>query len=107
MCLEARKDLKWWDRFLDHFNGVQMIFDEDPFPLELGQLLDRPFDVYAGDATPMGGGGFYGKRYWSRMLPRDLQDPALPIHVKEFIVLIVSRQALGTRRERQSSYSFL
>ena len=92
---EARRDLKWWDRFLDHFNGVQMIFDEDPFPLELGQLLDRPFDVYAGDATPMGGGGFYGKRYWSRMLPRDLQDPALPIHVKEFIVLIVSSRLWG------------
>ena len=92
---EARKDLRWWDRFLDHFNGIQMIIDEDPFPLELDQLLDRPYDVYAGDATPMGGGGFYGKQYWSRLLPRDLQDPSIPIHVKEFLVLIVSSRLWG------------
>ena len=35
LSTEARKDLKWWDRFLDHFNGIQMIIEEDPFPLEL------------------------------------------------------------------------
>ena len=92
---EARKDLKWWDSFLDHFNGVQMIIEEDLFPLELSQLLDRPFDVYAGDATPMGGGGFYGKQYWSRMLPRELQDPSIPIHLKEFWTLIVSSKLWG------------
>ena len=40
----------------DHFNGIQMIIDENPFPLDLCQMLDRPYDVYAGDATPIGGG---------------------------------------------------
>ena len=93
--VEARKDLRWWDRFLDHFNGIQMITEEDPFPLELSQLLDKPFQVYAGDATPMGGGGFYGKQYWSRLLPRKLQDPSIPIHVKEFLILIVSSKLWG------------
>ena len=93
--VEAGKDLKWWDRFLDHFNGIQMITEEDPFPLELSQLLDKPFDVYAGDATPMGGGGFYGRQYWSRLLPRNLQDPSIPIHVKEFLILIVSSKLWG------------
>jgi hypothetical protein len=95
LSAEARKDLKWWDRFLDHFNGIQMIIEEDPFPLELSQLLDRPYDVYAGDATPMAGGGFFGKQYWSRMLPRDLQDPSIPIHIKEFWILIVSSRLWG------------
>ena len=67
-----------------------MIVEEDPFLLEISQLLDTPLDVYAGDATPMGGGGWHGKQYWSRMLPVHLQDPAIVIHIKEFWVLVVS-----------------
>ena len=93
---DSRKDLKWWARYLEHFNGIQMIFEEDPFPLELSQLLDKPFEVYAGDATPVGGGGWFGDQYWSRMLPRDLQDPSVPIHVKEFWCLIVSARLWGS-----------
>ena len=93
---DSRKDLKWWARYLEHFNGIQMIIEEDPFPLELSQLLDKPFEVYAGDATPVGGGGWFGNQYWSRMLPRDLQDPTLPIHVKEFWCLIVSARLWGS-----------
>ena len=93
---DARKDLKWWARYLEHFNGIQMIIEEDPFPLELSQLLDKPFDIYAGDATPVGGGGWSGDQYWSRMLPRELQDPSLPIHVKEFWCLIVSARLWGS-----------
>ena len=92
---DSRKDLKWWGRYLEHFNGIQMIVEEDPFLLELSQLLDTPFDVYAGDATPVGGGGWHGKQYWSRMLPRHLQDPATPIHVKEFWCLVVSAKLWG------------
>ena len=93
---DSKKDLKWWARYLEHFNGIQMIIEEDPFPLELSQLLDKPFEVYAGDATPVGGGGWSGDQYWSRMLPRDLQDPSLPIHVKEFWCLIVSARVWGS-----------
>ena len=93
---DSRRDLKWWERYLEHFNGIQLIFEEDPFPLELSQLLDRPFEVYAGDATPVGGGGWSGNQYWSRMLPRELQDPNLPIHVKEFWCMIVSARLWGS-----------
>ena len=78
---ESKKDLKWWSRYLDHFNGVQMIIDEDPFALELSQMLDRPYDVCAGDATPMGGGAWYGDQFWCRKLPLHLQDPSVPIHL--------------------------
>ena len=92
---DSRKDLKWWERYLEHFNGVQMIIEEDPFLLELSQLLDTPHDVYAGDATPVGGGGWHGKQYWSRMLPKHLQDPATPIHLKEFWTLVVSAKLWG------------
>ena len=91
----SKKDLKWWSRYLEHFNGITMIIEEDPFPLELSQMLDRPHAVYAGDATPMAGGGWHGKEYWSQLLPRYLQDPATPIHIKEFWTLIVSARLWG------------
>ena len=93
---DSKKDLRWWAKYLEHFNGIQMIIEEDPFPLELSQLLDKPFELFAGDATPSGGGGWSGDQYWSRMLPTHLQDPCLPIHVKEFWCLIVSARLWGS-----------
>ena len=92
---ESRKDLKWWSRYLDHFNGIQMIIDEDPFLLELDQMLDRPFDLCAGDATPTGAGAWHGRHFWCRKLPVHLQDPQIPIHLKEFWVVIVSARLWG------------
>ena len=92
---ESRRDLKWWARYLDHFNGIQMIIDEDPFLLTLDQMLDRPRDLCAGDATPTGGGAWYDHSFWSRKLPKDLQDPKVPIHLKEFWVVIVSARLWG------------
>ena len=92
---ESRKDLQWWNRYLDHFNGVQLIIDEDPFPLELNQMLDRPFEVCAGDATPTGGGAWYGNQYWCRQLPKENQDLDIGIHIKEFWVVIASSWLWG------------
>ena len=92
---DSRKDLRWWSKYLENFNGIQMIIEEDPFPLELSQMLDRPYNVYAGNATPVGGGGWYGNEYWSQLLPRYLQDPAIPIHIKELWVLVVSAKLWG------------
>ena len=92
---ESRKDLLWWQRYLDHFNGIQMIIEEDPFPLDLDQMLDRPFELCAGDATPTGCGAWYGTQYWCRSFPSVLQDPAIPIHLKEFWWIIVSARLWG------------
>ena len=92
---EARKDLKWWSRYLDHFNGVQLIIHEDPFVLTIDQMLDRTHQMCTGDATPMGGGAWFGNKFWSRPLPKNLQDPKIPIHLKEFWVIIVSARVWG------------
>ena len=73
-----------------------MIVEEDPFPLELSQMLDRTQEVYAGDATPVGAGGWHGTQYWCRKLPLHLQDPKLGIHLKEFWALIVSARLWGS-----------
>ena len=92
---ESRKDIRWWNRYLEDFNGISMIVNEDPIPLSYEQLLDAPHEIMAGDATPTGGGAWHGDEYWSDHLPHHLQDPQLPIHLKEFWVLIVAAKLWG------------
>ena len=92
---ESRKDILWWHTYLDKFNGITMIVNEEPIPLTLDQLLDDPHQVCAGDATPTGGGAWHGREYWCRDLPTSLKDTAVPIHLKEFWVLIVSAKQWG------------
>ena len=71
---ESKKDLKWWGLYLVEFNGISMIINEDPIPLAYEQLLDRPHEIMAGDATPTGGGAWHGGEYWSAFLPHHLRD---------------------------------
>ena len=92
---ETKKDILWWSQYLDKFNGINMLVNDDPIPLSFEQLLDSPFEVCAGDATPTGGGAWHGNEYWSEELPKFLQDPNIPIHIKEFWVLIVSSKLWG------------
>ena len=92
---EARKDIVCWATFLEKCNGIHMITNEDPIQLSYHQLLDSPHDICAGDATPLGGGAWHGYEYWCGFLPEELQDPQVPIHVKEFWVLIVSSKLWG------------
>ena len=92
---EAKKDVKWWGEYLEHFNGVTMIINEDPIPLTYEQLLDCPDKICAGDATPTGGGAWHGSQYWSEKLPQWLLDPDIPINLKEFWVVIVSAKLWG------------
>ena len=92
---ETRKDILWWYNFLDHYNGVELIIIEDPIKLSYQQLLDSPHDICAGDATPTGGGAWHVYEYWCGLLPVELQDTQIPIHVKEFWVLIVSAKLWG------------
>ena len=72
-----------------------MIVNTDPIPLTLEQMMDTPFQVCAGDATPSGGGAWHGNEYWSQRLPQALLDPLIPIHIKEFWTLLVSAKQWG------------
>ena len=92
---KTRKDITWWAMYLEHYNGVEVITNEDPIQLSYEQLLDSPHDICAGDATPVGGGAWHGREYWCCSLPLTLQDPRIPIHVKEFWVLIISAKLWG------------
>ena len=92
---DTRKDILWWANFMEHYNGVELIVVEEPIKLSYKQLLDTPHDICAGDATPTGGGAWHGYEYWCDKLPLSLQDVQVPIHVKEFWVLIVSAKLWG------------
>ena len=90
MISECRMDLLWWNRFLRRFNGVELMYVDEPMDLSLTQLLDTSALVNCGDAQVWGGGAYFGQEYWSRPFPPWLQSSEIGIHLKEFYVLLVS-----------------
>ena len=92
---ECKQDIQWWARYLRRFNGIELMYPEDPLDLTLDQLLETSALVNCGDAQMMGGGAYFGNEYWSRPFPRWLQDPSIFIHLKEFYVVLVSAWLWG------------
>jgi hypothetical protein len=87
---DSKLDILWWQRYLRRFNGVELIYVDEPLNLSLPQLLDTDAKVNCGDAQVWGGGSYYDDEYWSRTFPQWLQDPNIGIHLKEFYVVLVS-----------------
>ena len=102
----CRLDIKWWNRFLRRFNGVEMMIPDDPLLLTLEDLVEVGAHVNCGDAQMMGGGSYYGDEYWSRPFPRWLQDPQIFIHLKEFWVVLVSAWIWGEKWRGKLVYIF-
>ena len=92
---ECKKDLIWWSMYMRTFNGVSAIVNDEDSQQPLELLMKSSFKVYAGDANLWGGGGWYGEEYWSREFPLFLRSPDIPVHTKEFWVLIASCWAWG------------
>ena len=92
---DCRKDLLWWRFFIKEYNGITMIEKEDAIKLPLSQLLDQPSTICVGDATLTGGGAWHAHSYWSCQFPHLLRDHKIPVHVKEFLVVIVSTKLWG------------
>ena len=103
---DCKADIQWWARYLRRFNGCELIYPTDPMDLTLNQLLDTSAIVCCGDAQPMGGGSYCGGEYWSRQFPLWLQDPQIPIHIKEFWVLLVSAWLWGSTWSGSLVYMF-
>ena len=103
---DCKEDIRWWDRYIRRFNGTELIYNTDPINLTLEQLLDSSALVNCGDAQPMGGGSYCGDEYWSRPFPRWLQDPQIPIHLKEFYVVLVSSWLWGDSWRGKLVYIF-
>ena len=85
LSLAIRKDLLWWKEYLHVFNGVEL-------------LVSNTVSVQvAGDACPVGMGSWNPnlKEYFSTKFPFLLQDSQIPIHIKEFICVIMAVKLWG------------
>ena len=102
-CLQ---DISWWGRYMRQFNGIEMLYPTDPLGLTLNQLLETNALVNCGDAEPRGGGAYFGTEYWSRTFPNWLQDLNIPIHIKEFWIVIVSAWLWGDSWRGSMVYIF-
>ena len=102
----SKEDIIWWDRYLRRFNGVEILYPTDPLKLSLQQLLDTSALVNCGDAQMNGGGSYFGTEYWSRPFPAWLQADNVPIHLKEFWVVIASAWLWGDKWQGNMVYIF-
>ena len=102
----SKLDIVWWHRYLSKFNGVELIYVDEPLDLTLDQLLDTTALVNCGDAQMWGGGSYYGDEYWSRPFPVWLQSPEIPIHLKEFYVVLASCHLWGDQWTGKLVYIF-
>ena len=70
---------------MQSFNGVHLL------------VPDNPSIQISGDACPMGYGVWNPDRreYFSSKFPSFLQDPQIPIHIKEFICIIIAVKIWG------------
>ena len=82
---EIRKDFLWWENFIDVFSGVEII------PAPTASLA-----VY-GDACVQGGGSWYPAvgEYFSMLFPDYMCSPDTPIHIKEFVIVILCVRLWG------------
>ena len=82
---EIRKDFMWWQKFMEKFSGVEMIIS----PTVCLSVL--------GDAYPQGGGSWNPTRaeYFSCRFPEYMCSADTPIHIKEFIVVLLCIRMWG------------
>ena len=82
---EIRKDFIWWELFLVEFSGVEII---PPVTVSLGIL---------GDACPQGGGSWNPvlNQYFSMRFPEYMCSADTPIHIKEFVVVLLCVRLWG------------
>ena len=86
----CREDIQWWSRYVRRFNGVQLMFSEKSLDLSVSELIKLGAKVCCGDAQLNGGGAYYGNEFWSQKFPSWLVGDGVPIHIKEFWVVIAS-----------------
>lgn len=84
---DIRKDFLWWLTFMEEFSGVEII------PATTVSLA-----VY-GDACPQGGGSWNPNlgEYFSQRFPVYMWSADTPIHIKEFIVVILCIRLWGQK----------
>ena len=87
MVYDIKKDILWWDTFIEQFNGIEYMTDEN---------ID--ISIY-GDAQPTGGGAWNPdtRECFTVPFPAHMASSDVPIHVKEFWIVIVSIRLWGDK----------
>ena len=85
LSYDIRKDFLWWQSYLSVFNGVYFIVPE----IVTIQI--------SSDACPSGMGSYNPQlnSYFSAEFPRYLKDLSIPIHLKEFVGIIIASKIWG------------
>ena len=71
---EFRKDIHWWETFIDRYNGVSVIPD---------MLWSEPDGVFSCDANLNGCGAYYQGRYFHHQFPENIRQMKLHINALE------------------------
>ena len=75
---EAKKDIDWWEQFLDQWSGTSII-PEAPIPAEKISLYT--------DASSLGFGAYYGTHWFSQAWPKKYQAPHIDISYRELFAV--------------------
>ncbi len=85
---ELKKDLLWWQRFLDTYNGVSLIGD---------QHWSQPDSVFATDACPGGAGGFCDGEFFHSVFPKYVKDRAPHINALELWAVVLAAKLWSSK----------
>ena len=82
---DIRKDFLWWEKYMEEFSGVELIT-----PITVCQSV-------LGDAYPQGGGSWNPvlNQYFLMRFPQYLCSPDTPIHIKEFVIVLLCIRLWG------------
>ena len=73
---EFRKDLEWWRKFLDHFNGTAMLHST---------VQQNPDSVFSTDACLLGYGGYFKGNYFLKQFLTHFLENNIHINGLEYL----------------------
>ena len=81
-----KKDVRWWARFIEDYNGVSFI---------PAVMWMEPDVTFATDSCLKGCGGIYFKEYFHVSFPQNIMDQQLPIHKLEMLAVLLAVRIWG------------
>jgi len=88
LTVEFHKDLSWWLKCIEHFNGVSMMLEQE---------WRVPDALFSTDACLTGGGGWCEGEYFRFEFTESIISMEWHINILELLVLLVSVRLWGTR----------
>ena len=86
LSAEFRKDIRWWMRFINVYNGVSLI------PT---QLWSAPDSIFSTDACLTGCGGMSSEQYFHVEFPPEVLLQFTAIHLLEALAIVIALRLWG------------